>query len=133
MVPQEKYLQVALRIVGAIFCFGLYPLTVIWPEGFMWEPRQSEYEQMILLMLAIMGIFLFWVARDSEKNRLFIWFTIWSSIGHGALMGIQAALDQTERMNFMGDVPALLIVGIGLAILTIWADRAKASLASTQS
>ncbi|MBE9030535.1 hypothetical protein IQ266_12415 [filamentous cyanobacterium LEGE 11480] len=124
MTRQEKILQVALRVIAAVFCFGLYPLTILWPAGFMWEPRQSEYEQMILLMLAVMGIFLFLAARDPAKHRFFIWFTIWSSMAHGLLMGVQALLDPTERMNLIGDIPALLIVGVVLLVLTKLADTA---------
>jgi len=39
-------------------------------------------------------------------------------------------VDPTERANFMGDIPALLIVGIALAILTPRA-RHLTSMATT--
>ena len=50
----DKPLRFALLLVGLIFLIGLYPLTVLWPAGFMWEPRQSEYEQMIIGVYAVL-------------------------------------------------------------------------------
>ena len=44
-LDQNKALRIAMIVVGLTFVFGLYPLTVLWPDGFMWEPRQQEYEQ----------------------------------------------------------------------------------------
>ncbi|WP_376696148.1 DUF6632 domain-containing protein [Wenzhouxiangella sp. EGI_FJ10305] len=46
-----------------------------------------------------------------------MWFTIWSSIVHGAIMLVQALIDETDRMNLLGDVPALFLVAIVLAYL----------------
>ena len=43
-----KYLRIALLLVGLIFIFGIYPLTVVWPSGWSWNAGQSEYLQMIL-------------------------------------------------------------------------------------
>jgi hypothetical protein len=36
---------------------------------------------------------------------------------HGGIMLVQAILDETERMNLLGDVPALFLVAIVLAYL----------------
>jgi len=79
---------------------------------------------MILLMLTVMGVFLFLAARDPAKHRLFIWFVVWSSLAHGLLMGIQAMRDQGERTNLLGDVPALLIIGVVVLLLIKRADAA---------
>jgi hypothetical protein len=65
---QDKPLRIALLIVGVIFLVGLFPLTMIWPAGFMWEPRQTEYEQMIIGVYAVLGIFLFIASRDPAKR-----------------------------------------------------------------
>ena len=32
-----KYLRIALLIVGFIFIFGLWPLTMLWPSGWSWH------------------------------------------------------------------------------------------------
>jgi hypothetical protein len=127
MTNAEKQLQLGLRVVGAIFVVGLFPLTILWPDGFMWEPRQPEYEQMILLTIAVLGVFLFLAAREPAKHRLFIWFAIWQSLAHGLIMAVQVGLDPAERANLMGDVPALLIVAGVLWVLTKRADAAIAA------
>jgi hypothetical protein len=114
---QNKALRIALIVVGLTFVFGLYPLTVLWPDGFMWEPRQQEYEHMILITFAILGIFLLRAARQPSENRSLIAFAGWSSLAHGLLMMVQALRDPTEHANLFGDVPALVIVGIVLLAL----------------
>ena len=53
-------------------------------------------------------------AKDPIANASLIWFTIWSSIIHAGIMMVQAILDETERANLLGDVPALFLVGIVL-------------------
>jgi hypothetical protein len=40
---RDKYLRLALLLVGLIFMFGIYPLTIIWPSGWAWHTSgQSE-------------------------------------------------------------------------------------------
>jgi hydrogenase/urease accessory protein HupE len=88
----------------------------------MWEPRQPEYEQMIVGVYVTLGIFVWLAARNPLQHLSLIWFTAWSSLVHGGIMAVQAVVDPAERANLVGDVPALLIVGFMLAILT---PRAK--------
>ena len=114
---RDKALRIALIAVGVIFLFGLYPLTVIWPDGFMWEPRQTEYEHMILLTIAILGVFLLLASREPSKHRSLIAFAAWSSLAHGLLMLVQALRDPMERANLFGDIPALVLVGVVLLVL----------------
>ena len=114
---QDKPLRVALLIVGLIFLVGLLPLTMIWPAGFMWEPRQSEYEQMIIGVYAVLGLFQIIASRDPAEHRSLIWFTVWSSLIHGLIMLAQALRDPLERPNLMGDVPALILIAVVLAAL----------------
>jgi len=116
-MTQDRPLRIALLIVGLIFLVGLLPLTMIWPAGFMWEPRQSEYEQMIIGVYAVLGIFLIIASRDPAANRSLIWFTVWSSLIHGLIMLAQALRDPVERPNLMGDVPALILIAVVLAAL----------------
>ncbi|WP_295802509.1 DUF6632 domain-containing protein [uncultured Microbulbifer sp.] len=106
-----RYLKIFLVITGVFFIVGIYPMMMwVWPDGWGWTPRQPEYEQMIMGIYATLGIFLIIAARDPMANRSLIWFTIWSSIVHGAIMLVQAIADETERSNLLGDVPALFIV-----------------------
>jgi Family of unknown function (DUF6632) len=112
-----KYLRIALVLVGLIFIAGIYPLTILWPSGWSWNPGQSDYLQMILGVYATLGVFLLLAARDPLANRSLIWFTVWSSLVHGGIMAVQA-LTQPEHMgHMMGDVPALVVVAIVLALL----------------
>lgn len=114
---KNKALRIALIVVGLTFVFGLYPLTVLWPDGFMWEPRQQEYEHMILVTFAVLGVFLLRAARQPSEHRSLIAFAGWSSLIHGLLMMVQALRDPSEHMNLFGDVPALIIVGAVLLAL----------------
>lgn len=110
-----QYLKVALVVVGLFFLFGIYVMMMwVWPSGWGWTPRQSEYEQMILGVYATLGVFLIRAARDPLANASLIWFTIWSSLVHGGIMFVQAIVDETERANLLGDVPGLLLVAFVL-------------------
>jgi hypothetical protein len=119
-----RYLRIALRVVGVVFALGLYPLMVIWSSGWTWEPRQSEYEQMMIGIYATLGVFLILAARNPQEHLSLIWFTVWSSLVHGGIMAVQALVDATERPNLLGDIPALFIVAAVLAFLTPRAPRA---------
>jgi hypothetical protein len=111
-------LRIALVVVGLIFMLGVYPLMMTWwPSGWRWQPNQPEYEQMILGVYATLGVFLLIASRDPLKNRSLIWFTVWSSLVHGGIMAVQAIHNVTERGHLLGDVPALVIVAVVLAML----------------
>lgn len=113
-----KFLSYALYLFGFIFIFGIYIMMMwVFPSGWGWEPRQPEYEQMIMGVYATLGVFLIRAAKDPMANASLIWFTVWSSAVHGGIMLVQAILDETERMNLLGDVPALFLVAIVLAYL----------------
>jgi len=110
-----KYLKIALYLFGAIFIVGVPAMMMwIWPSGWGWTPAQPEYEQMIMGVYATLGVFLILAAKDPLANASLIWFTVWSSIVHGGIMLIQAILDETEKANLLGDVPALFLVAIVL-------------------
>ena len=112
-----KPLRVALVVIGVIFIVGIYVLMQVWPSGWSWTPRQSEYEQMIMGIYATLGIFLIRAAKDPLAHASLIWFTIVSSIVHGGIMLVQALLDETERANLVGDIPALFVVAFVLWFL----------------
>ena len=111
------YLSIALRVFGIFLVVGVYPLmNWLWPDGWAWEPRQTEYEQMIAGVYATLGVFLFLAAKNPPEHRSLIQFTIWSSIVHAGIMAVQATHDHSERANLIGDVPALF----GLAFILWW-------------
>jgi hypothetical protein len=110
-----KYLKIALVVIGLFFIGGIYAMMMsVWPSGWGWTPRQPEYEQMIMGIYATLGFFLIRAAKAPLANASLIWFTIWSSVVHGGIMLAQAILDETERDNLMGDIPALFLVAIVL-------------------
>jgi len=113
-----KYLRIVLFTVGLIFIFGIYPLTIVWPSGWAWHTGQSEYLQMILGIYATLGIFLIIASRKPLAHRSLIWFTVWSSVVHGAIMAIQSIVHPQHTGHLWGDVLALFVVAAALAFLT---------------
>jgi hypothetical protein len=115
---RNKYLGIALFLVGLIFIFGIYPLTIVWPSGWSWNTGQSEYLQMILGIYATLGVFLVIASRNPLAHRSLIWFTVWSSIVHGVIMAAQSMAKTQYMGHLSGDVLALFVVAIVLAVLT---------------
>jgi hypothetical protein len=114
-----KYLRLALLLVGVIFIVGIYPLTIVWPSGWAWHTiGQSEYLQMILGVYATLGIFLVMASRNPLAHRSLIWFTVWSSVVHGGIMGVQSLSNPEHIGHLWGDVLALFVVAAVLALLT---------------
>jgi hypothetical protein len=72
---------------------------------------------MIMGVYGTLGVFLLIASRNPRAHKSLIWFTVWSSIVHGAIMGVEAVVDPTERGHLVGDVPALFIIAIVLGVL----------------
>jgi hypothetical protein len=118
-MDKTKYLRFALLLVGVIFIFGIYPLTIFWPSGWSWHTGgHSDYLQMILGIYATLGVFLLIASRNPLEHRSLIWFTVWSSVVHGAIMAAQAFANTDHIGHLWGDVAALFVVAAALAILT---------------
>jgi hypothetical protein len=115
---RTKYLRIALLLVGLIFVFGIYPLTIIWPSGWSWHTGHSDYLQMILGLYATLGVFLLIASRNPLAHLSLIWFTVWSSVVHGGIMAVQSLENSQHRGHLWGDVLALFVVAAVLALLT---------------
>jgi len=113
-----RYLRAVLVVVGLIFIFGIYPLSVVWPSGWAWGHGHSHYLMMILGVYATLGVFLVLASKNPAAHTSLIWFTVWSSILHAVIMAVQALTDGAERGHLFGDVPALLVVAFALAVVT---------------
>jgi uncharacterized membrane protein len=113
---QPRYMRIALVITGIAFLL-IYPLMQVWSSGWLWQPAQSEYAQMIAGVYATLGVFLLLASRKPEAHLSLIWFTVWSSAVHGLIMAVQAVIDPAERGHLVGDIPALFLVAIVLAFL----------------
>ncbi|ANI39783.1 DUF6632 domain-containing protein [Mycolicibacterium vaccae] len=114
-----RLLRIALVVFGALMML-LYPLAVVWPSGWAWHhgaPYESHYFMMIVGLYVVLGVFLCLAARRPEDNVSLIWFTVWSSVVHAAIMAVQAVQDSDSRGHLWGDVPALLLAGVVLALL----------------
>jgi hypothetical protein len=60
-----KYLRFALMLVGLIFTFGLWPLTIVWPSGWSWHTEGRSYcLEMIIGIYATLGVFLMLASRN---------------------------------------------------------------------
>lgn len=112
----HRPLSIVLILTGLAFIL-VYPIMSAFPESWSWEPRQSEYEQMIIGVYAVLGIFALIAARAPEKHLSLIWFIALSNVVHGVIMLIQALVDPSEYPNLYGDVPALIITGVLIAVL----------------
>ena len=78
MADRERLLRFALVAFGIAFLL-VYPLMVVWPSGWAWQPSQHEYEQMIVGIYATLGVFLLWASRAPVAHLSLIWFAVWSS------------------------------------------------------
>src|SRR5512135_2070183 len=121
-----KYLRIVLLVVGVISIVGLYPLTVVWPSGWAWNPGPDPYLPMVLVMYAVLGVFLVIASRDPLKHLSLIWFTVWSSVAHALLMLFQALADPSMSGHLLGDIPTLLLIAAVFALLTPRGGRALA-------
>lgn len=109
-------LRVVLVLSG-LACLSLYPLMIVWPSGWAWHVGRSDYSLMIVGIYATLGVFLIRAARDPQEHVSLIWFTVWSSVVHAAIMAIQAITQPGQIGHLFGDVPALLFLAGVLAVL----------------
>jgi hypothetical protein len=80
---------------------------------------------MILGLYATLGVFLILAARSPLDNLSLIWFTVWSSVVHSVIMAVQASAEPEHHGHLLGDVPALLLIAIALAVLTVRAEKTR--------
>ena len=107
-----------------VFGVVLLPCSIRWQcfglragHGTLARQYESDYFMMIVGVYATLGVFLVMASRDPAANRSLIWFTVWSSVVHAAIMAFQS-LQMPEHMGHLyGDVPALLLVAIVLGVL----------------
>ena len=124
MSDANKLLSAALILFGVIFCL-IYPLSMVWPSGWAWHqgtPQSNDYFLMIVGIYATLGVFLIRAAKDPAANASLIWFTIWSSIVHAAVMAWESLRNPAMGGHLMGDVPALLLVAAVLGALMMRGD-----------
>jgi hypothetical protein len=119
MINRESLLKLALILSGAGFLL-IYPLAMVWPSGWAWHqgaPSGSEYFMMFVGVYGTLGVFLILASRNPQANRSLIWFTIWSSLVHAGIMAVQSVTGAGHMGHLAGDVPALAIIAVVLAVL----------------
>jgi hypothetical protein len=110
-----RQLAILLRVI-AVLCVGSYGLTFLWPSGWVWHPLNPAYSQMIFGVYATLGVFLWLAAADPARHLSLIWFTVWANLVHATIMAVHAFTDPGEMGHLPGDVAALALVAIALAI-----------------
>jgi uncharacterized membrane protein len=70
-ITRRQCLQAALVVIGLVF-LSLPILMAVWPSGWIWLPRQTEYEQMMIGVYGTLGVFLLWASRCPEKHHSLI-------------------------------------------------------------
>ena len=115
----DKLLSYALIVFGAAFCL-IYPLSMVWPSGWAWHegmPASNDYFMMIVGVYATLGIFMIRAAKDPAANASLIWFVVWSSLVHAAVMAWESVRNPAMGGHLVGDVPALLLIAVVLGYL----------------
>jgi hypothetical protein len=128
MPSTYRLLQLALVLFGIVMLL-LYPLALVWPAGWAWHhgaPYESDYFMMIVGVYATLGVFLINAARNPAANLSLIWFTVWSSVVHGAIMAMQS-FSGDHMGHLWGDVLALFLVAIVLSVLMVSSDLKRSS------
>jgi len=118
MEPARRLLalRIVLVVVG-LTCLAVQPLMMFWPSGWAWHSGHSDYPLMIVGIYMTLGVFLLRAVREPEAHRSLIWFAVWSSLVHGGIMATQAVTQPGQMGHLMGDVPALLLAAVALAVL----------------
>jgi hypothetical protein len=80
---------------------------------------------MILSIYATLGFFLLIASRKPLANLSLIWFTVWSSVVHAAVMAAQSLANPEHIGHLWGDVLGLFVVAAVLAFLTPRAAAAE--------
>jgi hypothetical protein len=114
-----RNLRIALRVVGVAFIVGIYTFSMVWPSGWAWHKTgHAHYLDMIMGVYATLGVFLLIASHKPLEHLSLIWFTVWSSFVHAAIMGVQALVNPEHIAHLWGDVPILFAMGLLLAVLT---------------
>ena len=119
MTANTKLLPLALRAFGAVFCL-IYVMAIVWPSGWAWHegnPATNDYFLMIVGFYFTLGVFLIRAASNPAANASLIWFTVWSSVVHAGVMAYESIRNPMHGGHMLGDVPALLIAALVLAVL----------------
>ena len=119
MSKTNPLLSVALIVFGLAFC-SIFPLSILWSSGWAWHsgsPASNDYFMMIVGVYFVLGLFMIRAAKDPAANASLIWFVVWSSVVHAAVMAWESFRTPMMMGHMVGDVPALIIAALVLGLL----------------
>ena len=93
---------------------------MVWPSGWAWHegmPSSNDYFMMIVGVYATLGIFMILASKNPAANKSLIWFVVWSSVVHAAVMAWESVRNPAMGGHLVGDVPALLLIAVVLGYL----------------
>ena len=127
MSKTNPLLSVALIAFGLAFCL-IFPLSILWSSGWAWHSgsaASNDYFMMIVGVYIVLGIFMIRAAKDPAANASLIWFVVWSSVVHAAVMAWESLRTPMMMGHLVGDVPALIIAALVLGVLMSRNDTAR--------
>ena len=107
---RDRALRVVLVLVGLMFLSGVFSLM-------QWDNPAKAWEQMLASVYATLGVFLIIAAFNPQAHRSLIAFTAWSSLVHGAVMGVQAVKGVIPHSDLLQAATPMLAIGVVFLLL----------------
>jgi hypothetical protein len=118
---RQPFLIARIGLILSAICFVILYPNSMWSnqEGWMWNTPQRNvpFENMLVSMYIVNGLFLAWAARDPIRYLPLIDFTIVANIVHGFVMlndALKLGLEANLRPG--GDVMGTFIVPVILLL-----------------
>lgn len=115
-MTRERVLKVLLVLIGLALIAGIYPLVT----SLLNHGDVTQGDQMILGIYVPIGIFLVLAARNPAANRSLILCFAWSTLGHDAVMVVQAL---QHNVFGRGDLPGFGVIAVICLLLLALAPR----------
>ena len=118
-MKEEMGLRIAVCSWAVMGLIGIPVLVLFDPfGGWKWQPQNSIYDQMIVSIYVTIGLFCALSLKDPLRHATFLWFIVWSSVAHGAVMLFHALHNPVHQGHLLGDVWILAgALGLGVPLL----------------
>jgi hypothetical protein len=91
----------------------------------IWDDVGGHVGPMLFVIYMTWAVFLIRASRDPWQHSLFFDFTVWANVAHGVLMIVQMAFSHHDAWKIFTDVPWILGLSAGIALLR--PDRKQAA------
>ena len=119
-MKRERVLQVALVLVGLLYCFlGYILFDNLWHAK--WLSGHSDVMPMFLSLNTALGVCLLLAVKQPAKHRLMIAYGAWSSLAHAftmTIMSAQAVAHGMHRQDSPQDIVMFVVIGGTLLALS---------------